>query len=79
MTTFFRSLPVLALAAWIVYGLWRLFEGGMKERLSPTIRLYGRLIPAFLLILPTPWLKPAGNRFPIFRLFLPRRCFRLPL
>lgn len=61
MTTFFRSLPVLALAAWIVYGLWRLFEGGMKERLSPTIRLYGRLIPAFLLILPTPWLKPAGK------------------
>ena len=61
MTTFFRSLPILALAAWIVYGLWRLFEGGMKERLSPTIRLYGRLIPAFLLILPTPWLKPAGK------------------
>ncbi len=61
MTTFFRSLPVLALAAWIVYGLWRLFEAGMKERLSPTIRLYGRLIPAFLLILPTPWLKPAGK------------------
>ena len=61
MTTFFRSLPVLALAAWIVYGLWRLFEGGMKERLSPTIRLYGRLIPAFLLILPAPWLKPAGK------------------
>ena len=61
MTTFFRSLPILALVAWIVYGLWRLFEGGMKERLSPTIRLYGRLIPAFLLILPTPWLKPAGK------------------
>ena len=61
MTTFFRSLPILALAAWIVYGLWRLFEGGMKERLSPTIRLYGRLIPAFLLILPTSWLKPAGK------------------
>ena len=61
MTTFFRSLPILALAAWIVYGLWRLFEGGMKERLSPTIRLYGRLIPAFLLILPAPWLKPAGK------------------
>ena len=61
MTTFFRSLPILALAAWIVYGLWRLFEWGMKERLSPTIRLYGRLIPAFLLILPTPWLKPAGK------------------
>ena len=61
MTTFFRSLPILALAAWIVYGLWRLFEWGMKERLSPTIRLYGRLIPAFLLILPAPWLKPAGK------------------
>lgn len=58
MTAFFCSLPALGLAAWGVYGLWKLFEKAMGQRLSAAVRFYALLLPAVLLLFPAAWLKP---------------------
>lgn len=63
MTAFFCSLPALGLAAWGVYGLWKLFERIMGRRLSAAVRFYALLLPAVLLLFPAAWLElPAAAK-----------------
>ncbi len=67
MTEYFLSLPALGAAAWLTFGLWKVFEKVCGKRLPAAARFYGLLLPAVLLVLPAAWIElpvPAAEAQP---------------